>query len=151
MGKVIILQGVPGSGKSTYQRQFYPDAEVFSADHYFTAGGQYDFNPKMLPHAHGMCLRGFINWCKSNSMLSKNVAIVDNTNTTVTEIAPYMAVAAAYNHDAEIFAMMVAPEIAAKRNIHGVSQGAVEGMAQRIVASHKQLPPWWKLTVFTES
>lgn len=46
MRNVIIMRGVPGSGKSTYVRNRYPEARVVSADRYFTdpATGEYRFD-----------------------------------------------------------------------------------------------------------
>jgi predicted kinase len=113
---------------------------MFSADHYFMRGGQYMFDPTQLPAAHGDCLRKFINWAQRPN---KELAIVDNTNTSIAEVAPYAATALAYGHTIEIITFLCPPDIAAKRNVHGVPQVAVESMDRRLRASISELPPWW--------
>jgi predicted kinase len=72
--------------------------------------------------------------------------IVDNTNTTVAEIAPYAALALAYGHDLEIVILNISKENLTKvasRNIHGVPQNVVEGQFNRLELLKEQLPPWW--------
>jgi len=151
MAKIIIMQGVPGSGKSTLVRKHYPEAEVVSADDYFMSEGKYKFDPNLLPAAHAACLRIFIGWCGDFRYIKTNrVMIVDNTNTTVIEIAPYMAIAQAYGHDAEIFYVQTNVNVAFERNIHGVPLDKMWVMHDRIIDSHKMMPPWWKFAVFSE-
>ena len=44
--EVIVMQGVSGSGKSTYIKNNLPNATVVSADHFFVNAvtGVYEFN-----------------------------------------------------------------------------------------------------------
>lgn len=67
--------------------------------------------------------------------------VVDNTNTTVAEIAPYAALALAYGHELEIVTLDCDPAIGAKRNTHGVPLAACNAMHLRL--ADRQLPPWW--------
>jgi predicted kinase len=69
--------------------------------------------------------------------------VVDNTNTTVAEMAPYMAVAAAYGHDTKVVTIDCDPEVAAARNVHGVPVQTVKAQHDRIVKETKNMPPWW--------
>lgn len=144
--KVIIMSGVSGSGKSTYIKKHYPEAAVCSADHFFMVDGLYCFDQHKLPEAHGACLRKFIRLvCDDSDMrLSDTTVVVDNTNTTVAEIAPYAAIALAYKCDMEIVTIRSALDIAEKRNTHGVSGAAILAQARRLNA--RQMPPWWKST-----
>lgn len=74
---------------------------VCSADDYHVCpDGTYAFNPKNAGAAHGLCLRKFI-----SALLSGNDVdvVVDNTNTSTYELAPYMAMAAAYGVGATIY------------------------------------------------
>lgn len=153
MKRVIVLQGVSGSGKSTYGRKIAAEfrangltVEIVSADDYFVrfGGGTYAFNPSHLPKAHGECFRHFM---QTVGAQAADVVIVDNTNTTAVEAAPYMAGAQAFEYEAEIHRIVCDPEVAAARNLHGVPAGAVKAMASRIAS--EKLPPWWKLVVVT--
>jgi hypothetical protein len=72
------------------------------------------------------------------------MVIVDNTNTTIMEVSPYVAVGQAYGHDVEIITVEADVEIAAARNVHGVPANAVRQMARRLEESAQQFPPWWK-------
>ncbi len=140
MHNVIILRGVPGSGKSTWIAKNYPNAEVFSADHYFIRNGEYKFDPRLLPDAHAYTLRSFVGWARDPS---GTVAIVDNTCTTVAEVAPYAAIALAYGRQVETVTLLCDPAVAGARNIHGVPLAAVEAMDRRLRASQGDLAPWW--------
>jgi len=143
MAKVTILSGVPGSGKSHYVKGLRTDPWlVYSADDWFMSSGSYVFVPAQLPQAHGACLRSFVEY------VVRGVAgdmVVDNTNTTVAEIAPYAALALAYGHTLEIITIECDPAIAAARNVHGVPLHAIKAMTKRLAA--RELPPWWPHTV----
>lgn len=47
--EIIIMQGVSGSGKSTYIKSTFPAATVVSADHFFinAATGIYEFKVQL--------------------------------------------------------------------------------------------------------
>lgn len=95
MKKVIILSGISGSGKSTYAKKLVGDSfgqeectgvVVCSADHFFMQTGEYKFDASMLSLAHGECFKDFIEEVQRGTSL----VLVDNTNTSVAEIAPYV-------------------------------------------------------------
>lgn len=140
--KVVILCGASGSGKSTWASQNYPDAIVVSADHYFIGeDGEYRFDPSKLGDAHGSCLRHFVKCAQS--MITDTV-VVDNTNTTTVEIAPYVAVARAYGIEPEIRAWVGSPpEHALTRNTHGVPAEVVKAMWDRLSATVANWPTFW--------
>jgi hypothetical protein len=69
------------------------------------------------------------------------VLVVNNTNTTLVEIAPYYAIAAAYGLEVDLITLLCPPSIAAERNVHGVSLAACEAMDRRIRS--RELPPFW--------
>jgi predicted kinase len=147
MVKVVIMQGVPGSGKSSYVKSLRPVATVVcSADTFFESwspetGATYNFDPSKLGEAHGECLLSFVDAMEYANQDGDTV-VVDNTNTTAMEIAPYMALANAYGCEVEIVRVQCDPEIAAARNIHGVPLASIRRMADNIANFHA--PPFWR-------
>lgn len=138
---VVICRGIPGSGKSTYLKEHYPKACVCSADAFFIQDdGEYRFNSTKLSEAHGKCLRDFIYFAQKD--WEDLVIAVDNTNTTATEIAPYYAIAQAYDATIHLVNFTCDPKVAAERNVHGVPLEACKRMHNRLTQS--QLPSRWK-------
>ena len=77
MRRVIIMRGLPGSGKSSYISQYHRDSHVCSADNYFTdSSGRYNYNQELIGEAHRHCQMDFE---VALSDGSRDV-IVDNTN-----------------------------------------------------------------------
>ena len=138
---VIILRGPSGAGKSTYSKKL-KGALVVSADDFFMKDGEYLFDPKKLPEAHGQCLRRFAHAVSSPDS-KHDLIVVDNTNTTAVEVAPYAALALAYGHEMKIVNFIGDAVKAARRNVHLVPAPAVVAMAERMEAQSKMMPPWW--------
>lgn len=142
--KVIILRGGSGAGKSTWIKNNYYSAKIFSADTYFMDEGVYRFDPAKLGEAHAQCLRNFIEHVRTTAHGDNSTVIVDNTNTSISEFAPYAQVAQAYGHDVNIFTFLYDPVVAHKRNTHGTPLKSCIEMHQRMMDNTKLIPPWWK-------
>lgn len=140
--KVTILRGISGSGKSTYATKHHPNAFVVSADSYHMANGVYAFDPANLSRAHAQCLRSFTAFVTTKNGTNDEI-VVDNTNTTVVEIAPYAALALAYGCELEIITLDTPLSIAWKRNIHGVSPEVATGQWKRLFREIDSFPRWW--------
>lgn len=139
--KIVVLRGIPGSGKTTFVRNTYPGATVVSADDYFVGeDGVYRFNPAEIGQAHGRCFRLFIESVQRGDLL----VVVDNTATSIAEIAPYILGSQAYGYGAEIVTLRCDPAVAASRNVHGVPEAFVMKMAQALEAGTQALMPWWQ-------
>ena len=56
MGKLLIIRGLPGSGKTTVGRKL-AGKHCYAADdfYYMLGGGEYAFDPARLPDAHEYC------------------------------------------------------------------------------------------------
>ena len=143
MKKLVILRGLPGSGKSTYTRNHLISARICSTDLFFTTpSGEYFFNPALIGEAHGSCCRAVIDAMQSGVEL----IAVDNTAIHVSEVAPYMLIAQAYGYEAEIVTLSCDVHTSVHRNIHGVPAHVIEYMAGKIEAEEASFPPWWKHT-----
>ena len=133
--KVIIMRGLPGSGKSTYIKNNFPNALVCSADHFFEKDGEYNFNPAKLPDAHKACMRTFIKYLSAEAPL----IIVDNTNTQLWELSPYVSVAEAFGAEVEILHVKSDVNTCIDRNVHGVPEKSIKAMNER----WDNPLPWW--------
>ena len=144
MPKCTILCGISGSGKSTYAKEVLGKDMYFSADNYFIdrESGAYNFDPTKLGEAHGQCLR----FAADEMRYGKYNVVIDNTNTTVAEIAPYAALALAYGYELEIVRLSCDLETASKRNVHNVPAHVIEAQLLRLETLPNNLPSWWKLT-----
>jgi len=138
MAKISILRGISGSGKSTLSAPLQAaGAVVVSSDHYFEEKGDYleVFNPAELGAAHGQCFRRAIEACQAGKDL-----VVDNTNCSVVEVAPYVLLGQSFGAEIEIHRIDCDVEVAKARNTHGVPDHAIEGMAK---ALSEPPPPWY--------
>jgi len=127
--KVVILRGPSGSGKSTYINKHLPDAFVCSADHYFNdEEGNYNFDPTKLGQAHGSCRLSF----KQAILDNVPVIVVDNTNTKLKEMEPYLDVARNHDYEIEVVRLKVPLDKLYGRNTHGVPDEAVKRMNARM-------------------
>jgi predicted kinase len=155
MGKLTltIMQGESGIGKSTVAGRLSEEtgADIRSADTLVglytpRPDGSVQFNIGLLGHAHGECFRGAI-----ESLQAGRSVIVDNTNTTVEEIAPYILLAQAFGTSVTLLRVKGDPTKALARNTHGVPEGAHAGQVARLAAFvppfHWQFVPVTYLTV----
>lgn len=126
--QMVIMRGPSGSGKSTYTKKHFPEAVVCSADSYFERSGEYKFDRTKLGAAHGYS-KG-----KCETSLKKGVplVVVDNTNTTLREMKPYVKLARQYGYTVRFVRLETPVTVAAGRNTHGVPEEAVQRMADRM-------------------
>ena len=132
MKKVIILRGVPGSGKSRYACEAATGVDptrICSADQYFEQGGRYYFNPLKLPEAHNFSFGRFL-----DALLdSYPLIVVDNTNSHHWEYENYEKAARLVGYEVEIieFRASTVAEIRLcfDRNQHGVPRDIIAKMA----------------------
>ncbi len=134
------MRGCSGSGKSSYIAKHLPDALVCSADHAFIGDdGIYRFDRRLLGKAHGACQEKFKQALKDRVP----VIVIDNTNTLMREMKPYVQAAKHRGYRVECVRMDTPVDVAAARNAHGVPYGAVKAMAERMC----DVPPDWNETI----
>lgn len=139
MGKLIILRGLPGSGKTTVAEEIrygedlpYAFVTIRSTDSKFLdADGNYKFDPKKLGEYHLLNQREV----QEDMISGAEVIIVDNTNTRRWEMKPYidLAIQHGYTVEEKIVGKFDSESIAiyAQRNTHGVPLEAIQRMAAR--------------------
>ncbi len=149
--KVIIMRGLPGSGKSYFANRLKLGgrAVVVSADDAHTVDGVYRFDPAKKAQAHDNCLRQALEEMKGDyqGFHDTNCAllIVDNTNIAVWEIAPYYRLAEVFDLQVEVVRLHCDFETACRQNVHEVPRSVIWAMYQMLMA--EKLPPWWKETI----
>ncbi|XP_039729014.1 NEDD4-binding protein 2-like 2 isoform X1 [Pteropus medius] len=131
---LILLRGLPGSGKTTLSRVLLGqsrDGIVFSTDDYFHHQDGYRYNVNQLGDAHDWNQ----NRAKQAINQGRSPVIIDNTNTQAWEMKPYveMAIGKGYRvefHEPETW-WKFDPEELEKRNKHGVSRKKIAQMLDR--------------------
>lgn len=84
---VVVLRGLPGSGKSHLSRNcLEKNVFICSADDFFTKSGHYDFSHGSLSEAHSQCFENFLHAINDG----KEVVVVDNTNSMMWEYRNYI-------------------------------------------------------------
>ncbi len=149
VAQVTIMAGIPGSGKSHTAGGLIPSGVILSTDDFWKiATGQYDFDPARITEAHGWNFQRFLE-CVSRE--NPPHIIVDNTNTTIAEIAPYYAAAQSFGADVKVLAVLCPWQVAAERQQHGLPPAKVYQMSLRLEETLRRFPAWWRLDVVDNS
>jgi len=129
-GDLILLRGLPGSGKSTLGKIIleWPSTEnpdVISADDFFiNEHGEYKFDSAKLKEAHFECQ----NRCAAKMRAKTNRIVVANTFTEEWEMAPYIEAAKMHNYRVHT---LIVENRHGSENIHGCPEEKVDAMRVR--------------------
>lgn len=122
--QLILVRGLPGSGKSTHARvianEIFRCARI-EADMYFVKDGEYLFDASKLGEAH--------KWCLDNTreLLSDGVSVVvSNTFTTKKELKPYFDIAKQLGIKPHVILCQ-----GNYKNIHNVPEETIKKMKNR--------------------
>jgi len=139
--KLILLRGLPGSGKSTFAEflaQFLfhscdsANVKEFSTDSYFVnADGEYVFKAENLRRNHYKCQTAVRDFFIGNSATPHrihNVAIVHNTSTTEFEVDVYKKIADDFGAQ---FISLIVENRHGNKNVHAVPKEAIERITKR--------------------
>ncbi len=155
---LVLMRGIPGSGKSTIARSLagvHDDhivkdgkhryqygsigamGAVLSTDFYFMDSGEYVFNPAKLGEYHGQNQAA----CADLMVDGEPVIVIDNTNTQIWEMAPYVEMAKDNGYKVVVVSIPHPPiDVAVTRNSHGVPRAAIERMVKRW---ESEIPEGW--------
>ncbi|NWR39081.1 N4BP2 protein, partial [Tachuris rubrigastra] len=131
---LVLLRGVPGSGKSYLARNLLednPGGIILSTDDYFNKNGQYHYDPSCLGEAHDWNRKR----AKEAFEMGISPIIIDNTNIQAWEMKPYVALAQQFKYKV-VFRepdtwWKFKPKELERRNIHGVSKEKIKRMLER--------------------
>ncbi len=131
MKKLIIIRGLPGSGKSTFAKSLVQSgfADVYcEADQYFVdAEGNYAYDGMKIQEAHADCLLRVV----GNLELHKTV-VVCNTFTTENELHPYISYCQTHRVP---FISLIVENRHGNKSIHGVPERTMDAMFNRFSIS----------------
>lgn len=129
---LVLLRGVPGSGKTTLAHRVWPSEVIFEADQFFyNSNGEYKFDRSKLAEAHAACRNSVEAAMQENLATSGKhypVIVVSNTFTREWEMQAYFDLAKKYDYD--VVSLIVENRHGGK-NVHGVPDEKVQEMRDR--------------------
>ena len=142
---LILMRGLPASGKSYRAKELCEDNEsiICSADHFFGHTieeylAKWSFQD--LGIAHNYCRE------KAKSLMELHIplVIIDNTNTTIKEMLPYVQLAIFYDYEIQVeepnsewWKNKILPFIQNKNRFRIELDSACEYLFERSKSSHK--------------
>jgi predicted kinase len=125
MKTLILIRGLPGSGKSSLSMLFSGVmTKRFETDQFFVKNGEYKFDATKLGIAHRMCRM------KTEESMEEGcpLVIVSNTFTTEKELEPYLSLAEKYQYR---IISIITENRHGNKSVHAVPEETLTKMKQR--------------------
>jgi len=127
MKQLILLRGLPGSGKSTFAKSL--GGIHIEADQYFMDNGVYKFDATQLKNAHNYCQSQTRAWMGHNGeQISVDKIVVSNTFTQSWEMEAYFEMAKEFGY--QVVCLIVENRHGGV-NEHNVPEDKIEQMKNR--------------------
>ena len=135
---MIIMRGLPGSGKSSLAKAILEKSNkdvcidangryrYASSDDYFMVSGSYKFDATQLSASHNYSFTQAMYGCQN----FEDIVLVDNTNITRAEFTPYAMLGRAFSFKVILVHVEAPVGLCISRNRHGVPATTIERMAQ---------------------
>lgn len=121
---LILIRGIPESGKNTFALMLNTKA-ICTADDYFTSReGKYNWKLENAGKAHSWCQKK----CKRFMQIGVEKIVVANTLTTEKELYPYFDLAKKYDY--RVFSVIIENRHNGKNN-HNVPEETIQKMKDR--------------------
>lgn len=117
-GELVLIRGLPGSGKSTMANKFVAQGfKHYEADMFFTVDGVYAYDASRIRDAHAWCQR-----MTRQALNEGRRVVVSNTFTRLQEMEPYRGMSER---------IRIVEARGRWQNTHGVPEEMVRRMARR--------------------
>ena len=127
MKQLILLRGLPGSGKSTFAKSL--GGIHIEADQYFMDNGVYKFDASQIKNAHNYCQSQTRAWMSHNGeQIKTDKIIVSNTFTMEWEMDAYFEMAEEFGY--QVFSLIVENRHEGV-NVHDCPKDKIEQMRNR--------------------
>jgi predicted kinase len=136
--ELVILRGIPGSGKSSFAQEIMSQCQnsknflsccICSADDFFVSASGYVFDKNKLGQAHDSCKKKCKEALVRGSVSHCYVVIIDNTNMKKWQYQEYETMAREKGYKINIVQIKPRDEVEARgmgeRNTHGVTMSGV--------------------------
>jgi predicted kinase len=122
VAELILIRGLPGSGKTTMASEQFPNHIHLETDYYFyDVDGTYNFDGTKIQEAHDWCYA-----LTEENIKEGHGVVVSNTFTTWKELKPYTKLAVKYGCQFKVFEMYNE-----YKNKHNVPEHTIKAMKSR--------------------
>lgn len=147
------MRGMSGSGKDTWLRNLKengPDIQILSADSWFDMQAHFngtsyreEFSIDKQEDAHIFCMQGFIRVVTDTHNHGMPIVAVSNTNSTLLQIAPYVAVGKALRKHIRVVEIRAPIDVCLARNLHGTPESTILRQFNNLNWSRENWPKRW--------